>query len=140
MLVCLLWALAVPAGARAAAAFGDTTCAVQSVTIGATTTWQIKGTTSVTGLIPGGNGVTVTVEFQKMAKGAPGWSKMLKVKQEIDGLGGKATIDTGFNDFTAAPASGDQYRIHVTGANRTAPLPKNNPLNPVDSTPITPIP
>ena len=70
MLICCLWVFAIPASAKAATAFGDSVCSVQSVTGGGNTIWQIKGTTSVTGLNPGNNPVEVTIKFQKKANGA----------------------------------------------------------------------
>lgn len=41
MLVGCLWVLAIPAGARAAPAFGNPVCSVQSVGGGGMTVWQI---------------------------------------------------------------------------------------------------
>lgn len=44
MLVCCLWVCAVPADARAAAAFSSATCSIQKVTMGGKSEWGIKGT------------------------------------------------------------------------------------------------
>ncbi len=89
LLTCYLWSFAIPASARAAdPAFGTSTCYVQSVTGGGMTFWQIKGTTSVTGLNPGSNPVSVTIKFQKKASGAPNWTDLSTVTQSTNGVNG----------------------------------------------------
>lgn len=52
------------------------------------TFWQIKGTTSVTGLNPGSNPVSVTIKFQKKASGAPNWTDLSTVTQSTNGVNG----------------------------------------------------
>jgi hypothetical protein len=103
------------------------------------TTWQIKGTTSVTGLVPANASVSVTVKFQKKANGATDWSDMFSVTQSTNGVNGTATIDTGFNPFSPAPNSGDQYRVVVSGYYIDSNG-KQVQLTPVGSTPVTPVP
>lgn len=94
----------------------------------------------MTGLVPGGNPVTVTVKFQKKASGAADWTTMSEVTQYTNGVMGTATIDTGWHTFTPAPASGDQYRILVSGSYMAGDPPKSNPLTAVGSGPVTPVP
>jgi hypothetical protein len=139
-ILCCLWVFAVPVGASAATAFGNASCFVQSITMNGTTTWQIKGTATVTGLVPGNNAVTVTVQFQKKANGAANWANMFSVTQTTNGVNGTATIDTGFITFTPAPAAGDQYRIAVSGTYMTGTPPMPVMLVAVGSTAITPVP
>lgn len=140
MLVCCLWVFTGAASAKADTAWGNGACSVQQVTMGETTIWQIKATTSVTGLVPGNNPVEVTVKFQKKAAGGGAWTDISTVVQSTNGVGGTATIDTGFHTFTPAPAAGDQYRALFSGKYQTGPPPMWNNLTPVGSTPVTPVP
>lgn len=137
---CLL-TFALPTNAKAAdPAFSNPVCSLQQYSSGGATVWQIKGTVSVINLVPANAPVTVTVKFQKKAAGATDWSDMSSVTQYTSGVGGTASIDTGLQSFLPPPASGDQYRIMVSGSYATGSPPTNNPLNPVGSTPQTPIP
>jgi hypothetical protein len=139
--LCCLWAFAAPVGARAAApAFTDGVCAVQAVTMGKMTTWQIKGTKSVINLPAGMVSVTVTVLFQKQANGAANWTDISSVIQTIGAVNNTATIDTGFQNFTPAPASGDQYRIKLSGSYSAGMPPVTKNLVPIASNSVTPVP
>jgi len=131
--------LAHPAASNAAdPAFGTATCTVQSVTM-MTTVWQIKGVTSVTNLPPGMTFATVTVKFEKRANGAMNLANFLTVMQTSPSVNGTAQIDTGFQSLTPAPASGDQYRISVSGYYTVGMDPPVN-LTGISSLAITPVP
>lgn len=144
VILCCLWVFAVPADARAQQ-FDKPSCIVQSVNRQGVTTWQIKGTVDVSGLIANPNNTTVEVKakilFQKRAKGAADWSDMVDITITTTTSNGTAKIDTGFKNFTPAPAKGEEYRISVSGAWMTVdPQPKKGDLPAVDSPSITPIP
>jgi hypothetical protein len=136
-----LWAFAVPADARAQQ-FDTSVCTVQSVTRNGATTWQIKGTSTVTGLIADPKStinVKAKIVFQKKAKGAADWSDMFDVTVTTTADSGTAKIDTDFQNFTPAPAAGDQYRISLSGTWRNpGPPAKNGALPATDSPAITP--
>ncbi len=138
MLACLLWMLAIPVSVRAAGSFSGGSCYVQSVTVNGTVTWQIRGTASVTGVVPANAPVMVTVKFQTMPKGATQWSDMSSVDQTTNAVNGTANIDTGFVTFTPAPGSGDQYRILLSGSYGQPPL--ITQMQSVGSPPVTPVP
>ena|SRR6185437_1828466 len=104
-----------------------------------TTVWQIKGVTSVTNLPPGMTFATVTVKFEKRANGAMNLANFLTVMQTSPSVNGTAQIDTGFQSLTPAPASGDQYRISVSGYYTVGMDPPVN-LTGISSLAITPVP
>lgn len=85
--------------------------------------------------------VTVKVVFQKMPKGTTTWSNIGTVNQ-IAGTGnGTVNIDTGWQNLAPAPASGDQYRIAVSGSwSNTGPPVTSGDLTAIASAPITPVP
>lgn len=140
--LCCIWAVAVPTSAKAAPAFGDAVCPIQVVKMpNAPATWQIKGTASVTDLPAGTMSVVVKARYQKMAKGAVKWSDVSAVTQMPAPVNGTATIDTGFQNFTPAPAQGDQYRVLFSGYYVLVGAPGvKKPLGDIGSVPITPVP
>jgi len=139
--LCCLWVFAVPADASAQK-FNNPTCTVQSVTMGGVTTWQIKGTTTVTGLIavPNSTSVHVTVQFQRKQPGF-NWVNLFSVTQATGANNGTANIDTGFQDLSPGPNQGDQYRIVVSGTwGNNGPPVQNGNIPAATSPAITPIP
>ena len=132
--------LALPTVAVAAPAIGTSVCTVQQVTIGdAAPVWQIKGTTSVTGLPAGTKSVSVTITFEKCPKATGVWGTISTVTQTTNAVNGTATIDTGFQNLAVAPVAGDRYRIGVAASYTDA----NNMVHvlvPIGSLEITPIP
>jgi hypothetical protein len=141
LILCCLWAFAVPAEAGAQQ-FDDVACSIQSVTtINGMTTWQIKGTSTVTGLIADPNSsVKVKILLQKKAKGAANWADIFESTITTAADNGTAKIDTGFQDFTPAPDAGDQYRIVLSGTwMNPGPPAKKGDLPATDSPPITPV-
>lgn len=142
VVLCCLWGFAVPCDARAQQ-FENPTCTVQSVTKNGATTWHIKGTSSVAGLIADPNSTTVKVKivFQKKAKGDADWSDMFDVTLTAVADNGTAKINTDFQNLTPEPAAGDQYRISLSGTWRNpGPPAKKGDLPATDSPPITPVP
>jgi hypothetical protein len=138
MLVCCLGASVAFGDVRAGAAVQDATCAVQSTNAGGITTWQIKGTASVTGLVPRDAQLHVTVQIQEKRKGGK-WVNMFSAVQSTAGANGTADINTGFQDFAPPPKSGDQYRIRVSGYYMTDTPPMQQDITPMDSPALTPL-
>jgi|SRR5579884_1021633 len=139
-----LWAFVVPADARAQQ-FDKPSCIVQSVTRKGVTTWQIKGTVDVSGLIANPNNTTVEVKakilFQKKAKDAADWADMFDTTITTTASNGTAKIDTGNKNFTPPPAKGEEYRISVSGTwMKVDPPSKNGDLPAVESPSVTPVP
>jgi hypothetical protein len=140
LLVCCLFALAVPAAAKAAN-FDDAVCAVQSVNNPPLPpTWQIRGTGKVKNIPAGYTAVTVKVTFQMRVNAAGAWGNLFDVDQTVGVTNGTANIDTGFQSM-GAPAKGNQYRIFLNGS--VVAVPPNLPAIPlvgIGSTEITPVP
>lgn len=139
--LCCLWGFAAPADAPAQR-FNNATCTVQSVTKDGTTTWQIKGTSTVTGLIADPNStVKVKVLFQKKGKGDADWFEILDLTLTVAANKGTANIDTNFQNLTPEPAAGDQYRITLSGTWRNpGPPAKKGDLPAADSPSFAPVP
>jgi hypothetical protein len=144
VVLCCLWGFEVPADARAQQ-FDNPICTVQSVDRKGETTWQIKGTVDVSGLIANPNKKSVKVKakilFQKKAKGAADWSDMFDVTSTTTTNSGTAKIDTDFQKFTPAPAAGEEYRISVSVTWMTVdPQPRSGDLPAVESPSVIPVP
>jgi hypothetical protein len=139
--LCCAGAFALPASRQAAnPGFADLTPKFQQVqTPPAAATWQIKGAGSVKNLPNNTSNLKVTIVFEKRTSSTAAWSELFKVEQaHSPGNSGTADLDTGFIDLTTAPASGNQYRIKVSGkytvGGQTTALPA------AESDPVTPVP
>jgi hypothetical protein len=142
VVLCCLWSVAIPADAKAQK-FEDATCTVQSVTRNGATTWQIKGAAKVTGLPAQSKStiVKVKVRFQKKAKDAEEWSDISDVTITTAVDNDTAMIESGFRNFTPEPATGEKYRISLSGTwMNPGPPAKNGDLPGTDSPPITSVP
>lgn len=103
------------------------------------TVYSCKGTVAAVNLPAGSKSVSVSIAFERRAKGVTDWTPFIVDNQKAVPMAGGASFDTGWLEITPTPAVGEQFRISVTGSYVDA-MGNTNLFNLVESAPDTPRP